>query len=422
MKLRTAVLVYGIPLTILAISLRHGSKPGGASLSTARAMATASTQAAAGRGGITARLERELHPSGDAWLAGEIDLTKLRLVASQNRYEAPLSGGRTAILTLDPKLQQRADAVIADANAPYAAIVVLSTDGRLLAISARSQAEPGKGIEELALRPWAPAASVFKIVTSAALISAGVAPDADDVCYHGGVHAIDETNLTDQSYDATCNSLAFGVAASQNAIVGKLAVKRLTAAKLRAEALLFGIGGPAPTFALGVAPSKLDLPDDATPLELARAAAGFWHTQLSPLGGALLAETIATGGLQVVPRIVAGVLDPDGSVTPIRAIAPVRAIDQKVAAEVAKMMVGATEHGTAYKAFHDGKGRRLLGDVIVAGKTGTLSDSVEYSWFVGYGPVAKPSIVVAVLLGNSATWKMKAHVAARRVLEAAFQK
>src|SRR5206468_1317867 len=134
-----------------------------ASLSMAHALAPATSEGAATIGGITARLERELHPRGDAWLAGEIDLGKVRLVAAQNRYEAPMSGGRTAILTLDPKVQQRADAVIADANAPYAAIVVMSTDGRLLAVAARSQTEPGKSVEELALRPWAPAASVFKI-------------------------------------------------------------------------------------------------------------------------------------------------------------------------------------------------------------------------------------------------------------------
>ena len=49
MKLRTAVLVYGIPLTILAISLRHGAKPGGASLATARAIAPAKTRTTDGR-------------------------------------------------------------------------------------------------------------------------------------------------------------------------------------------------------------------------------------------------------------------------------------------------------------------------------------------------------------------------------------
>jgi cell division protein FtsI/penicillin-binding protein 2 len=418
MKLRTAILVYGVPITILAFSLRHGRPP--AAMRRVSALAPPIAASEDSRASFSMSLTRELHPRGDAWLRGELDLAKLRLDAAQDRYEAPLSGGRTAILTLDPRLMARAQEVIDDAKAPYAAIVVMSTDGRLLALAAKSDAEPGKTVDELALRPWAPAASVFKIVTASALVAAGTGPDTE-VCYHAGMHALDETNVVDQSYDATCNSLDFGVAASQNAIVGKLAVKKLTAAKLRDAASLFGFGA-APDFALAAAPSKLELADDASPLELARAAAGFAHSRLSAIDGARIAATIATGGMSITPTIVAGVLEPSG-VTPIRATSPTRALDDKVATQVGKMMIGVTERGTAYKAFHDGHGRRILGDAVIAGKTGSLDeDSLGYSWFVGYGPVAKPRYVISVVLGNSAAWRMKANVAARRVLEAAFQK
>ena len=54
---------------------------------------------------------------------------------------------------------------------PYAGAVVISVpDGRVLAMVGRSAADPRLGAAELALRPWAPAASVFKVVSATALV------------------------------------------------------------------------------------------------------------------------------------------------------------------------------------------------------------------------------------------------------------
>ena len=70
---------------------------------------------------------------------------------------------------------------------------------------------------------------------------------------------------------------------------------------------------------------------------------------------------------------------------------PVRVLAAETAAQVGEMLVGTCETGTARKAFVDAKGRRYLGDVKVAGKTGSLSRKkpfLDYSWFVGYAPAA----------------------------------
>jgi cell division protein FtsI/penicillin-binding protein 2 len=352
---------------------------------------------------------------GDASLQGSIDLTKAG--ETDGHYEVELDGGKRAVLTLDPAMQKAAENVVARAKAPYAAIVVMAPDGRLLALAGRSNADEKPQDFELPLKVWAPAASVFKVITASALLAAGVEPDRE-VCYHGGVRSVDASHLEDDpKRDGTCHDLAFGVAKSQNAIIGKLAHRHLDAAKLEKVARAFGFGD-APTFALPADASRCELPDE--PLEFARVAAGFWHTEVSPLGGALIANTIASGGLEVTPRIVASVIDRDGVETHVVGVAPRRAIDEDVAAKVAEMMTGTTSFGTASPGFHDKRGRRYL-DVDVAGKTGSLSrtepEYLGYSWFVGFAPADEPQIAIAVLLGNSPKWQLKAHTAARLVLE-----
>src|SRR5438132_607344 len=78
----------------------------------------------------------------------------------------------------------------------------------------------------LALEPWAPAASVFKLVTASALVAGGTDGDTN-VCFHGGIRSVTESNLRDDKRDNVCHTLTFGVAHSNNALVGKLAYQKL---------------------------------------------------------------------------------------------------------------------------------------------------------------------------------------------------
>ncbi len=88
-------------------------------------------------------------------------------------------------------------------------------------------------------------------------------------------------------------------------------------------------------------------------------------------------------------------------------------LDAGIAKQVARMMIGTCEFGSASKSF----GKHHV--VRVAGKTGTLTQEspfyMQYSWFVGFAPVDHPEIVVAVVLGNPENWQMKGHEVARSV-------
>jgi cell division protein FtsI/penicillin-binding protein 2 len=356
-----------------------------------------------------------------ARLQRELDWSRVRRDGAG--YVQVFSDGAHAELTLDPRLQALADKTLAAHPTPYAAAVLLSVDdGRVLALAGRSEAEPTLDAADLAMKPWAPAASVFKIVTAAALVERGVGPSTR-VCYHDGVHAIEPSNLTAHPrLDDACRDLAFGVAKSQNAIIARLAHDHLTPEGLFAAARRFGFGHPL-DFDLPLAASAIDVPRQ-DPLEYARTAAGFWHSTLSPLHGAAIAATIARGGTTPPLRMVERVVDTQGEEIEIDGARSERVVSAEVAAAVGRMMVGTTEFGTARLGFVDKhSGRRVLPGVAVAGKTGSLSRKepfLYYSWFVGYAPAERPEVAFAVLLGNGARWRWKAHQVAADLLAGYF--
>ncbi len=344
----------------------------------------------------------------------QIDLDRIELVG--DHYEARLPDGRRARLTLDPDLQAAAEKLLAEARAPRGAIVAMTPDGKILALAGRRTAEPKGGTKgtndwHLATDAWAPAASVFKLVTASALVAGGVDPDAK-VCYHGGLHKPVESQIRDDRRDNDCQSLAYGVAHSNNSIVGKVAFQHLEPGALVAAAHDLGLAG-AVIDELPATFAQLALPETKD-LALAQAAAGFSDTKLSALGGALLASTFADDGTQPTPRIIDSLDGAPRAAPPAR-----RAIPEAVAREVGKMMVQTCEVGSAAKSF--GRHRK----VKVAGKTGTLTTTepfeMENSWFVGFAPADKPEIVVSVVLGNAENWHLRGHEAARRLIDRAIR-
>ncbi len=329
------------------------------------------------------------------------------------RYVAPLGEEGRAILTLDPRLQEKLERSLAVWAVPWGATVLLEPDtGRVLALADYSRAEPGR--RGLALSALAPAASIFKIVTAAALLEQGVGPD-DEVCYHGGRHRLQPRLLADDPRrDRRCLTLAAAFGRSANVVFAKLADRGLDAELLRATAGRFLFNGSIP-FARPVEASPADIPDD--PFELAKTAAGFGSVRLSPLHAALLAAVVANGGLLVPPVLVE---DAEGVSVPAPP-SPWRVVDESVAASLADMMRATVTEGTARRAFR--RPSPAMRGVSVAGKTGSLADASpyrDYSWFVGFAPAEKPQVVVATVVVNERLWRVRAPTLAREALEAYF--
>lgn len=335
-----------------------------------------------------------------------------RLDPSRGRYVAPLGEG-TAILTLDPRLQTHLERTLRSFAVPWGVTVLIEpATGRVLAMAEHSQAEPGR--RGLALAALGPAASIFKIVTAAALMEQGVRPD-DQVCYHGGYRRLQPALLADDPRrDHACATLEQAFGQSTNVVFAKLADRGLDAAALGAVAGRFLFNAPIP-FARPVEVSGATVGGSA--FELANAAAGFGPVRLSPLHGALLAAIVANGGVFVPPVLVE---EAEGVAAPAPP-APSRVVDEAVATALADMMRRTVTEGTARRAFYAAGGP--LRGVAVAGKTGSLSDQNpfrDYSWFVGYAPADHPAVAVATLIVNGPIWRTHAPAVAKDALETYF--
>jgi cell division protein FtsI/penicillin-binding protein 2 len=354
----------------------------------------------------------------DGWQK-DLALSKARL--SKGRLVQSTAAGQVTY-TIDPDVQLALEELLEKKQVDYgAAVVVEVATGRVVALAGRSKREPDAEPSSWALKPWAPSASVFKVITAAALLEAGKASAGTSICYHGGRRALTAAEIKDSKQDRSCRSMSAAMAFSTNAVFAKLARKHLPPEKLKAEAEKLGFNR-AVELGLPQSPSHLALPSD--PLEYARMAAGFWHTELQPLHAAALMATIAAGGQRRVPYIIDHVTLPGGQeVSPARAGSGERVMSAATAQALTQMMVGTTTVGTARGTFTR-NGRPVLG-VRVAGKTGSLTrrspSVIDYSWFAGFAPAHAPKYAVAAAIGNGPKWRVRAPLVAKVALGEALQ-
>lgn len=395
---------------------RHATPPGGAPL--------AATNDSASR--ALAHLAPAPHdePAPEAEDSPVPGLDLLHVTTDSDAVTAPAGGGM-AHLTLDAELQRTTRELMAAHHVPEAAVVLMDVaTGRLLVYASHVDHGP---LRDLCAEATAPSASVFKIVTSAALIEdAHLGPDTRK-CYSGGAQRVTLADLVDDpARDRWCATLAGALGRSINTVFARLAEQRLTPRELEAMARRFGYGEPL-AFDVPVQPNALRIPSE--PLEFARTAAGFWNTTLSPLEAAEMSAIVARGGEAVRPRVVDEVVSPAGAAVWTAPAAPAtrRVVAHDTADELTRMMEHTITEGTSFRAFHDGRGRPYLPEIAVAGKTGTLTDYSSqrfYTWFTGFAPARPeagvPRVAVAALVVNGPVWRVKANVLARDVLRAFF--
>jgi peptidoglycan glycosyltransferase len=347
------------------------------------------------------------------------DVSPAAMALDGASYRQTLEDGRQVVFTVEPELQRFASALLEDNDVPAGAIVVLNArTGRVLAL-----AQHQRGIDRptVAFDPSPPAASLFKIVTTSALLERSEVSLDTVQCYHGGGQRLEQHNLVDSERDDTaCASVSQALGHSINAVFAKLADRHLAPRALLKYAERFGFNQAIP-FDLAVPESSAEIPDDR--LERARAAAGFWHTHLSPLHAAMMVQSVAHNGAMLRPYVVDKVLGPDGALVysgePQLAARPISA---DTARKLGTAMRETVTSGTARKAFHRGD-LPALAKVKVAGKTGTLTGQSPYraySWFAGFAPADTPEVAIAVLVVNEPLWRIKSSEAGARVLDKYF--
>ncbi|HLV21255.1 MAG TPA: penicillin-binding transpeptidase domain-containing protein [Polyangiaceae bacterium] len=353
--------------------------------------------------------------AGDARAADgaqRLNLRALRVTAEG--ASAPTVGGGRTELTLEPELQRRADRLLAGA-APVAGAIVavdLATGGVLVWAE---RTAPGQARGSVLLEARAPAASVMKVVTAAALFEHTSVSPAKRVCTIGGLRRVDREHLRPpRTGAALCAPFSQALGHSRNAAFAQLVAAHLDREELLETAEALGFNQRLP-FDVPVTTGTLSLPHDD--LDFARAATGFRDSTLTPLGGAYLASVVAKGGRSVPLHIVQAPHDAEAPPS-------TRVLSARTAHRLARMMEVTVHSGTALKAFSDPSGMSYLRGIRVAGKTGTLkptADAPTTSWFIGFAPSRRPAIAVSVLLLNGEVWRRKANEVARDLLRIYFR-
>jgi len=341
--------------------------------------------------------------AGEASADRPLDLRHLR-VTDDAVFAPALAGGGEVKTTLDPSLQRAAARLLAHSGAHEGAIVAADVrTGRILAWASL-------GGRDYVAEPFAPSASLFKVVTAAALLEAHVSPTARE-CYEGGEHEIHPADL--EQHGSICTTFGEALGHSVNLVFARLAKRYLGPEALRRYAAELGYSGEVP-IDVPVVASVVRIPDD--PFGMARASAGFWNGQLSPLGALFAMTTVANDG----ERVRLSLLDHGG---PVPRVPAGRALTPATARMLARMLEVTTRRGTAAKAFRRPDGAPYLAGIPVAAKTGTLIGGGRarmYSWFAGFAPSNKPEIAVDIMLGNDLRWHTKANVIGRELLESYF--
>ena len=241
-----------------------------------------------------------------------------------------------------------------------------------------------------------PTASLMKLVTAAAVLRDAPAAARRSCRYRGSPYQVGAAQLAAPRSGGRLASFDDALAISNNQCFARLAVHDVGRAALLDEIERVGLlASPAAGHPAG----SVDPADDA--LALGRLGSGLAGSFVSPLAAARLAAALARGEL-VEPHWIARVRDAAGQLVAAPLFpAPQRIWEPDVADALRRSLRGVTERGTARRAFRNERGEPLLGDVTVAGKTGTLSGDDPkglYQWFVGVVPAEEPRIAIAALV------------------------
>ncbi|MDA8227196.1 MAG: penicillin-binding transpeptidase domain-containing protein [Desulfitobacterium hafniense] len=262
-----------------------------------------------------------------------------------------------------------------------------------------------------------PPGSTMKVVTSAALLRAGL--NTTDLYNCTGSTVINGQRIGEQN-DKEHGWVNFNkaLADSCNTYFATFGVRAGSQRFLEA-ARGFGFGQKIP-FELNVAPSTVAnqkaLPDALDINLLAESTFGQGQVMVSPFHMALITAGIANKGVIMTPHIVDRVLDPDQNVVLKTKIQPwLEALTNEEAEKVTSAMITAVNDGTAQPG--------ALPDIQVAAKTGsaeTGGDVRTHGWYIAFAPADKPQIAVAVLVENGGTGGGSAAPVAKALIQEAL--
>ncbi len=346
--------------------------------------------------------------------------------------------GQGLRLTLSPELQDAARAGLGDQ--PGAVVAIEPSTGEVLAMYSSPtydpnrlvagdteygdaiNREPGKPLLDRTRAELYPPGSAFKVITTAAALESGTAnartlfEDVTELVLPGSTSTISNFN------GGFCNggepvTLEVAFARSCNTVFGQLGLD-VDEDDLIDMAQAFGFNQD---LGLDMELIESQIPTDfsGNRAGLAQTAIGERDVRATPVQMAVVAATVANGGISMQPYLVAETFERD--LTVIQATQSAireRAIGPGTAAALKDLMIKTVTQGTGRSAAIEG--------AEVGGKTGTAQGPGGNPdlWFIGFATRGERSVAVAVvvedggLIGADATGGAVAAPIARDVMAA----
>lgn len=339
----------------------------------------------------------------------EMDARGKRLGGVQRQPEP----GENIVLTLDQNIQyiteREIDRAMEETHAEAATIIVQNPrTGEILAMASRPTFNPNtfervspQRLRNRAISDLYEPGSMFKTVTVSAALEEKVTKPEDRYDVSQGFIVVGGAKMRDAH---RMGVLTVSDVIAQSSNVGAIKIgMRLGEERLYKYIRAFGYG----------AATGIELPGETR--GMVRPVRNWSKTSIGAISmgqevgitavqAASGVSAIANDGVWSAPRIVAGVAAPRAGVQTItfRPAEQRHVISPLTAAEMRKMMEGVVLFGTGRKALLDGYSS--------AGKTGTAQKvdprtgrygSKYVASFVGFAPVNKPAITVAVILDSA---------------------
>lgn len=335
--------------------------------------------------------------------------------------------GHDVFLTVDSRAQT---AAVEGLNGRKGAVVALvPSTGEILAmvsvpgfdpstVDARWEeltTDPQKPLINRATSGLYPPGSTFKVVTAGDALEEGlVQPTTRFVC-RGHV------NL--QGYDVSCPDgkahgpldLTRALVVSCNVTYSQVAVK-IGKERFQRYAERWGVGEELIQDLEGRRSSISRRPGNMGTTLLAQSGFGQGEIVVTPLEMAVVAATIANGGLRMRPFLVRRVSSYGGEV--LQEYPPtevMQVLSRDTAALLGKMMESVVKTGSTRRTFAELP-------FAVAGKSGSAQNphGQSHAWFIACAPVEQPRIAVACIVENAGAGSKEAAPIVKKVIEAAL--
>jgi len=345
----------------------------------------------------------------------------------------PPQEGDSLELTIDAELQaqveQELEAAVAANRADGGMVIVMAPDtGEILAMASAPSFNPNafqdydsERRRNRAVQDCYEPGSTFKIVTATAAIDEKVIRPTDLFDVSAGKIQIGSRVVEDVH---TYGTLSFADVLVKSSNVGAIqAGRRIGSERLGRYVDRFGLGRRlSPDFPEENA-GIVHKSEGWSQSTLASVSMGY-EISVSPLQMAVVASAVANGGERVQPRVVRAIVNSRAR-TPVQPKKLDRVMSRETAAELATIMEGVVERGTATAAQIPG--------YTVAGKTGTATKLVNgvyvtglyNSSFVGFVPSRDPAFTIIAVIDTPRNGAYYGGAVAaplfKRIAEAALQ-